>query len=138
MPSAAERGSSSHGHMHSSQCSAGRGDSRARWAVPPRPLQRRAALRPAPRAGAGGRPASAKARPTQAASAPPPDLDEHAVEIGAGLDAHLPADRPAGVERERVLRALDAEGDGAAADRLAEPVDARVAGRVAVARGGTP
>ena len=66
---------------------------------------------------------------------PATHLDEHPVEVGAGLGAQLPTQGPTGVERQRVLRALDAERDGAALDRFAESVDARIAGRIVVAPG---
>ena len=82
-------------------------------------------------------PSSAAARASAGGQRSPADLDEHAVdEVAHGLD-HLEADRPAGVEAERVLRALDGEGDGAGGDGFAEPVHARVAGRVAGRRGHT-
>ena len=68
----------------------------------------------------------------------PADLHDDAIEraTGAvdrrlGLTQHLPADRAATVEAPHVLRALHAERHGARRHRLAKPVHARIAGRIA-------
>ena len=70
-------------------------------------------------------------------------LHEHPVEFdpeGGGLVEHLPPDRPAAVEAERVLGALHGERDRPGVDGLAEPEHRRVTGRIghpAVRSGGS-
>ena len=108
-PSAADRGSSSHGHMHSCPVRARPRPSPTRGAAPtPGPAAR--SPRSARRGAAGGTPASAAPAPTHVGQRAAADLHEDPVERRAErVLGHLPADRAAAVEAQRVLRALHAE-----------------------------
>ena len=105
-------------------------DTPTRSALAPRPAPRARSPRSARRGAAGGCPRRSRASADAGRERTAADLDEDAVEVVAEPLDHLPADRAAAVEAERVLRALHAERHRAAVDGRAEAVDARVARRV--------